>query len=108
MPDQVTDWQSTADNCSFQVSGIGQVALRMTEKIQDQKIVIVPDAGNRIPFAFELVCNMQALTDHTCTTDFRFIHQMPAMIAMMASRPLQNLVDIFGKKLKEFAEKPGF
>jgi hypothetical protein len=33
---------------------------------------------------------------------------MPAMISLMASRPLQNMVDIFAKKLKEHCEQPGF
>jgi hypothetical protein len=108
MPDQVTNWQSTADSCSFNISGMGALALRIKEKFPETKIVIVPETGTKIPFTFELNCKLQALSTDITEAEFIFDHEMPAMISLMASRPLQNMVDIFAKKLKEYCEKPGF
>ncbi|MEI6852629.1 MAG: hypothetical protein WCL06_07280 [Bacteroidota bacterium] len=108
MPDQVSNWQSTSDSCSFNISGMGALALRIKEKFPETKIVIVPDAGTKIPFTFQLICKLQPDAPETTVAEFIFEHEMPAMISLMASRPLQNMVDIFAKKLKEHCEKPEF
>jgi hypothetical protein len=108
MPDQVTNWQSTSDSCSFNISGMGALALKIKEKFPETKVVIVPDAGTKIPFTFELICRLQTVSDDITEAEFIFDHEMNAMISLMASRPLQNMVDIFAKKLKEYCEKPGF
>jgi hypothetical protein len=108
MPEQVTNWQSTTDSCSFNISGMGAMALRIKEKSPETKVVIVPDTGTKIPFTFQLLCKLSPLTPVQTEAEFVFEHEMPAMISLMASRPLQNMVDIFAKKLKEYCEKPGF
>jgi len=108
MPDQVSEWHSDQDSCSFKVSGIGQLALKIKEKVPNQRITIFPEAETKIPFTFELVCLMNALGENQCETEFIMNHEMPMMISMMASRPLQNMVDIFGTKLKEYCERAEF
>jgi hypothetical protein len=108
MPDQVSNWQSNSESCSFNISGMGTLALRIKEKFPETKVVIVPDAGTKIPFTFELICSLNPVSDAQNIAEFVFDHEMPAMISLMASRPLQNMVDIFAKKLKEYCEKPGF
>jgi hypothetical protein len=108
MPDQVTNWQSNSDSCSFNISGMGALALRIKEKYPETKIVIVPDAGTKIPFTFQLICKLQSVSADLTEAEFIFEHEMPAMISLMASRPLQNMVDIFAKKLKEYCERPEF
>lgn len=108
MPDQVQNWQSTEDSCSFEVSGMGKIVLKIKEKVPYSKILIIPEAGTKLPFTFELICLLNKKTETETETEFVFEHEMPMMISMMASRPLQNLVDILGKKLKEHCEKPDF
>jgi hypothetical protein len=108
MPDQVTNWQSTTDTCSFNISGMGALALRIKEKFPETKVIIIPDAGTKIPFTFQLICKLKSVSTDLTEAEFVFEHEMPAMISLMASRPLQNMVDIFAKKLKEFCEQPGF
>lgn len=108
MPEQIQNWKSTEDSCSFEVSGMGQMALKITEKVPYTKILIIPETGTRLPFTFELICLLDKMNDNEAAVDFVFEHEMPMMISMMASRPLQNLVDILGKKLKEHCENPEF
>jgi hypothetical protein len=108
MPEQVQNWKSTEDSCSFEISGMGHMALKMVEKVPYSKIKIVPEVGTKIPFTFELICLLKKLQETETESEFVFEHEMPAMISLMASRPLQNLVDIFGKRLKEYFEKTSF
>jgi carbon monoxide dehydrogenase subunit G len=108
MPDQVQNWKSTEETCSFDVSGMGQMSLKQVEKIPFSKIRIIPEAATKLPFTFELICLLEKVNENESKCEFIFDHEMPMMISMMASRPLQNLVDILVKKLKEHCEKPGF
>jgi carbon monoxide dehydrogenase subunit G len=105
MPSQVTNWKSDTDTCSFTIQGIGEVKLKIVEKEPHSKIVIIPDAGTKIPFTFKLICLLQTIEANSTETIIKFEHEMPMMIAMMAGRPLQNLVDILSTKLKERFEK---
>jgi len=105
MPEQVKNWHSTSDTCSFEISGIGKIMLKIVEKTPFTKIVMVPDAGTKIPFTFELISNLSPITDNTSEVVMRIDADMPAMISMMASKPLQNLVNILASKLKEYMEK---
>lgn len=105
MPDQVTNWKSDADSCSFTIQGIGDVKLRIVEKEPHSRIVIIPEAGTKIPFTFKLICLLKTIEPEVTENIIKFDHEMPAMIAMMAARPLQNLVDILSTRLKDRFEK---
>jgi hypothetical protein len=105
MPEQVKNWSSTTDTCSFEISGIGKIMLKITEKTPFTKIVMVPDAGTRIPFTFELISDLKSTSDNSTQALMMINADMPMMISMMASKPLQNLVNILAAKLKEYMEK---
>jgi carbon monoxide dehydrogenase subunit G len=106
MPDQVSNWKSTQDNCSFTIQGMGEFGLKITEKVPPSKIVIVPDTGKPIPFTFHLICEMSDAGGGHTEAVIRILADMPPMIAMMAGRPLQNLVNVLAQKLQEhFAAK---
>jgi len=108
MPEQVTNWKSTADSCSFTIQGMGDFGLKISEKFPDTRIIIVPDIGKPIPFTFNLICDIKPLTEASSEALITIESEMPPMIAMMASRPLQNLVNILAMKLQDhFAGNPG-
>lgn len=102
MPEQVTDWKSTADTCSFTISGMASLSMRMTLRQQYDKIVM--SSEGKTPFAFELISHFYALTDDSTEVQLVFDANLSPMIAMMATRPLQNFVNILANKLKEYAE----
>lgn len=106
MPAQVTNWSSETDKCAFTIQGIGEVKLRMIEKEPYSRIVIIPEAGTKIPFTFRLICLLSSTEPSATECVIKIEHEMPVMIAMMAGRPLQNLVDILSAKLKERFDKP--
>lgn len=101
MPEQVSNWKSTEDSCSFTIQGMGDFGLKIIERVPEVRIVIVPDTGKPIPFTFDLICEMSPAGSENCEATIRINTEMPPMIAMMATRPLQNLVNVLAQKLQE-------
>ena len=103
MPEQVTDWKSTDDTCSFTISGMASLSMRMALKQPNDKIVMA-SVGEK-PFSYELICHLVALSDENTEAQLVFDAQLSPMIAMMATRPLQNFINILVNKLKAYAEE---
>ena len=103
MPEQVTDWESTADTCSFTISGMASLSMRMALKQPNDKIVMA-SVGEK-PFSYELICHFVAISDNSTEVQLVFDAQLSPMIAMMATRPLQNFINILVNKLKAYAEE---
>lgn len=103
MPEQIVNWKSTENNCSFTISGMADISMRIQEKIPFSKIIIVPDG--KVPFTFELICDMNEIDKNSTQSQLIFMADLNPMLSMMASKPLQNFVNILAQKLKEYFEK---
>lgn len=102
VPPQVTNWQSTANSCSFTIPNLSvTLAMRIKEKNSD-RLVIESEAPS--PFPFELICELEDLGGNTCRSTIRLHAEMNMMIAMMAKSPLQNFVNILNEQLKNMFE----
>ena len=49
MPEQVTDWKSTTDECSFTIKGMASLGMKMKEKTPNISIVIEKNGKARLP-----------------------------------------------------------
>ncbi len=97
MPEQVINWESDENTCSFTISGMANISMRYKEKVPMQYVRI---ESVKSPFPFELKISLVYQTGHPdlfCQTILTA--DMNAMLAMMASRPLKFLVDTITKKL---------
>ncbi|MCD4683560.1 MAG: hypothetical protein K8R86_09785 [Bacteroidales bacterium] len=103
MPEQVINWQSTIDTCSFSIKGMADLSLRMGQKNEFSFISYVSD-GNK-PFAFSLNSHIQEKNDSTSEVQIILNADLNPMLKMMAARPLQNFVNLLVQKLKEVVEK---
>jgi hypothetical protein len=52
MPDNITDWTSTADIASFEIPNITKLSLKIDERMTDREVRIVP--AEKPPFDMEL------------------------------------------------------
>jgi carbon monoxide dehydrogenase subunit G len=102
---QITNWKSTEESCSFTVQGMGDFGLKIKEKIPETKIIIEPDTAKPIPVSFNLICELAHMTDETTEAMIRIEADLPVMIAMMAGKPLQNLVNILAERLQQYFKK---
>ena len=100
MPEQIANWQATENSCSFTIQGMADIGMKIQEKIPYSKIVIVPDG--KVPFTFELVCSLKNISSEKTETQLIFYADLNPVLSMMASKPLQNFVNILGGKLKEY------
>jgi len=103
LPDQVANWQSTADSCSFEVKGLATIGLRITEKTPFTKINMIGEG--KLPFGFSLETAIVEVIPQKCQVQLAIVADMNPFIAMMAEKPLQNFVDLILPKLKEEMEK---
>ena len=98
MPEQVTGWTSTADECSFTIAGMATLGMKIKERVPNTSVVI--EKNGKAPFDFFLSC---AITDKQQQSDAQlfFDADLNPMMKMMASKPLTNFLNLLAAKLKE-------
>ena len=104
MPEQVTNWKSTADECSFTVSGMATLGMKLTEKTPNTMIKAVRHGS--APFDFTLTCNIEEKQQGS-DVQLVFEADMNPMMKMMAERPLTNLLNMLVERLKSLDLKKG-
>jgi carbon monoxide dehydrogenase subunit G len=98
MPEQVTDWTSTADECSFTIKGMATLGMKMKEKIPHSKIVI--EKNGKAPFDFFLTAVLSG-ENANCEAQLFFDADLNPMLKMMAVRPLTNFLNMIASRLKD-------
>ena len=92
MPEQITDWESGEDWCRFLIKGMGHVKLKIGEKSPYSKLTYLPD-GN-MPFDFGLQFFFVSKNGNACEIQIVIDADLcNPMMAMLAKKPLQNLVN---------------
>jgi hypothetical protein len=94
MPEQIINWRSDANSCSFTIKGMTDLSLRTAESQSPKLIRLVP--AGKVPFPFELMMKIRG--EVNAEVMFEINADLNPMLAMMAKRPLQNLVEIMADK----------
>jgi carbon monoxide dehydrogenase subunit G len=97
MPEQVTDWQSTGDECSFTIKGMAELGMKIVEKIPYSSIKI---ERTKAPFDFTLTASIGDKGTQS-EVQLAFDADLSPMLKMMASKPLTNFLNLLVNKLKE-------
>lgn len=104
MPEQVRNWEATNDACSFEVSGLATLGMRITDRQPNSKILMLGEG--KLPFGFTLCSLINQESDNSATVRLEMDTDMSAMIAMMAEKPLYSFINMLVIKLKEVMENP--
>jgi carbon monoxide dehydrogenase subunit G len=96
MPDQVSDWKSDADSCSFSVKGMGKVGMKYAKKESPVLIEMVPYGKSPISFSLKIKLTEQ---DGGTKASGEVDADLNPMLAMMAKRPLENLINEITSRL---------
>jgi len=102
MPEQVTNWQSTNESCSFTIKGMADLAMKMGQRTEFSQITYNSEGDK--PFSFDLNMHFNALDTEQTETQIILNADLNPMLKMMAGRPLQNFVNLLVNKLKETIE----
>ena len=101
MPENVANWESTKDDCSFSVSGMASFGMAIVDRISNDKVKI--SSTPKSPFRFELSFCLENNGDNT-EAHILFEADLNPMIKMMAEKPLANLFEHMVLELKSFHE----
>ncbi len=101
MPPQVSNWQSTADQCSFNIQGMADIGLVIEEKLPFSSIRIAATAAT--PISLWMTWQFSQQESHTATALIIDANLNP-MLSVMVKTPLTNFVNLLVDKLRELAE----
>jgi carbon monoxide dehydrogenase subunit G len=99
MPEQVTDWQSTTDRCSFTIKGMASLGMMITERNEGQSIVVARDG--KAPFDFVMRYLLKPLNDGTTGLQIVFDADLNPFLKMMAEKPLRNFLNTIAENYRK-------
>ena len=97
MPEQVINWTSTENACSFDIKGMAHIALAKSESIQNKLIRIISLPEN--PIDLEIRANFEKTADEQTSASIEITADLSPMLQLMVSGPMQNLVNIMADRL---------
>lgn len=97
MPDSVTNWESSTDHCTLQVSMVPKIKMQMVERQPNNVIKIKGDG----PFEFDLTVTIEVLDDTQCSTGMIFEADINAFMKMMIEKPMGQFFGYLTKKVQE-------
>ncbi|WP_312790238.1 SRPBCC family protein [Sphingobacterium sp.] len=99
MPENIYNWSSTNDEARFTIQNMAKLALRVDERSENKAIKLIP--SEKAPFEVALRWELQVVEDTLTKATFIIDADLNMMMKMIASGPLQKLVDYQINKLKE-------
>jgi carbon monoxide dehydrogenase subunit G len=90
MPENIYNWNSTTDEARFTIQNMAKLALKVSSRVENEEILIVP--AEEAPFALDM---KWTLTKNGAETNAKLTvsADLNMMMKMLASGPLQKLVD---------------
>lgn len=98
MPEQIINWKSTEDTCSFTIKGMTDMSMKITKRVQYTQIVM--ENEGKAPFEYKLTSLLEEKAENQCVSQLVFTAELNAMLNMMVNKPLENFVNILNQKLK--------
>ncbi len=90
MPENIYNWSSTTDEAKFTIQNMAKLALKVTSRVENTEIFIEP--SEEAPFALNMKW-LVAADGGSTTAKLIVSAELNMMMKMLASGPLQKLVD---------------
>ena len=100
MPEQVIKWESDKVSGRFTIKDLTEIGMRI-ENSDPHKFVKLHSDG-KVPFEFTLTFHLDENAEGNTLVYAEFDGQVGGMIAMMAKRPLTNLVNHMVEKIRDY------
>jgi hypothetical protein len=97
----INNWQSESDTCSFNVSVVGTVSVRITGKEPCSKVTYNGDALKKNDFT--LILNIGSKNDRA-EVKILLEAEMNPMLKMMANKPIAQFLEILIIEMEKFRE----
>ncbi|MBP5366699.1 MAG: polyketide cyclase [Bacteroidales bacterium] len=90
-PDKISNWSATEDTCRFTVDKIGEIGLRIVDRIVNNTVKYGADGDSR--FDFNLWVQMKEVAPYDSRIKVTLKANLNPMIKMMVGSKLQTFVD---------------
>jgi carbon monoxide dehydrogenase subunit G len=97
MPDNVLDWTATVDEAKFTIKNMTTLGIAVKERIENQSVIALPTT--KVPFDLSFEWKVNAVNENQTTATLTIKAELNMMLKMVASGPLQKLVDYQVKSL---------
>lgn len=91
MPENIYNWSSTRDEARFTIQNMAKLALKVENRVQDEEVLFVP--LEKAPFDVSLRWKIEAIDENSTRASLIIEADLNMMMKMLASGPLQKLVD---------------
>ena len=102
MPEQIKNWKADTDTCSFTIEGLAELSMRIASKNRASNIHIVSHGKNPVDYTLDVF--LLPSDENKCKAEVVFGADLNPFIKTMASRPLQNFVDMLAGRLQKHFE----
>lgn len=99
MPENIYNWSSTADEARFTIKNMAKLALKISQRLENAEIICIP--SEETPFEITLRWKIDQISESETKATFSIDAQLNMMMKMVASGPLQKLVDHQVERLKQ-------
>lgn len=99
MPDNIYNWTSTADVATFTIQNMAKLSIKIASRVENKELIAIP--SEEAPFAIEMKWTVEDNGDGTTTAKHILSADLNMMMKMLASGPLQKLVDHQTARLTE-------
>ena len=98
MPENIYNWESTEDEARFTIQNMANLAIAITNRVENQELTATPT--EKAPFEIELKWTVAENGDGTIAK-LIISADLNMMMKMLASGPLQKLVDHQTERLQQ-------
>jgi hypothetical protein len=98
----INNWQSESDTCSFNVSVVGTVSVRIALKEPFSKVIYNGDALKKNDFS--LILDIANSKIDTAEVKIRLEAELNPMLKMMANKPIAQFLEILIIEMEKFRD----
>lgn len=101
MPEQVINWKSDKDTCSFTIKGMADLGMKFGEKNPPSSLTLVPNGKTPVNFTLKVQLSADSLNEQQTEVKVDVDADLNPMLAMFAKKPLENLANTITGELKK-------
>jgi carbon monoxide dehydrogenase subunit G len=96
----VSNWKSDGESCSFRVNPLGDVDIRLSEKVVNKKVVF---SGNALQVNnFSLIINISGIENQPAEVRILLSAEMNPVLKMIAAGPVRQFLDTLINEMEKF------
>lgn len=99
MPSSVSGWQSTAENCTFKISGMATIGLAIKQATPESRIDL--KSYGDVMFPYEMSIFLNKVSDNETEAKLSFEGDVNPFMKMMVEKPIKDFFNYLVHKFQK-------